>query len=49
VTEEERYKNAWKRQKMWSRLECALTLFGFVAVFIPLLVFPGRKNLPTPN
>lgn len=46
---EEKYSDAWKRRKFWSRLDSGLlVLITFLGVFVPLLVFAIRKHLPTP-
>ena len=47
MTEEEKYSDAWKRRKFWSRLDSGLlVLITFFGVFVPLLVFAVRKHFP---
>lgn len=47
MTEEEKYSDAWKRRKFWSRLDSGLlVLITFFGVFIPFLFFAVRKHFP---
>jgi hypothetical protein len=48
MTEEEHYRETWKRRKLWRQLDNSLGYPLYFVVLIPFLYFLYRKHFPTP-
>jgi hypothetical protein len=48
MTEEERYQAAWRRRKLWERLDNWLNLPAYFVLILPFLYFSYHKHFPTP-